>query len=115
MSEYVSEMYDGPFETLAELLVPDADPVPAARRLKWEDADNPPGKGEVGTIRSGSELAALAAIYRRKVLVGSKEIAGGLNADLVVNPAHRGRGLAVRVLKEAFAAAADFDSGVGLR
>jgi GNAT superfamily N-acetyltransferase len=101
-------MYDGPFEALAGLLVPDADPYVAARDLEWKYARNPHGKGEIWTIRSSSEIAALVAIYRRNMLVGHEQIPGGLNADLVVHPAHRRKGLAVRVLKETFPQAINF-------
>lgn len=44
----------------------------------------------------------MVGMYRRNVLLGTREVVGCQNADLVVNPKHRRKGLAVRILKECF-------------
>lgn len=102
MSAYAFERYQGPLEPLAALLLPEIDNAAATRELEWKYTRAPHGPGDIWVIRSGEELAAMIAMYRRNVLVDGELLVGCQNADLVVHPAHRRKGLAVRILKECF-------------
>jgi len=106
MAEYLTERFIGDLEILAPLLIPDADVKTTTRELQWKCRETPHGPGAVWVIRFGDEVAAMATMYRRNLLLGHDEVPGALHADLVVSPNHRRKGLATRILSETFVEAA---------
>lgn len=105
MTEYVTERFRGSFEEVAPLLAPEVDVARTVRDLEWKCAKGPHGPGDIWVIRAGSEIAAMASMYRRDILLGSQVVTGCQNADLIVSPNHRRKGLAVRILQDCFAEA----------
>lgn len=106
MPEYVTERFQGSYEEVAPLLAPDVEVERTVRDLEWKCARGPHGPGDIWVIRAGTEIAAMVSMYRRNILLGSRVVPGCQNADLIVNPNHRRKGLAVRVLQDCFADAA---------
>lgn len=99
---YSCHRHEGALEPVAALLHPGQPVSTVVEELERTYVRHPHGPGSLWVCRKDGAIAALLAAARRRFLVDGASLDGAILTDLIVDPAHRRRGLMQVLLAQAF-------------